>query len=63
MEKNKKNTPGEWKVGTIPLYVVYRQKDTSKPDERKNRDYMGAYFNYEGDAEAIAKRLNEEGAL
>lgn len=57
-----------WKVKEKPvadkhMYICYRLKDESKPDEEINRVYKGGLWTYEKEARDLAKRWNESGKI
>ncbi len=57
--------PSEWKVTCNPvngeyLYQVYRLRDVNAVDHSGNREYYGGYTTDEAEAEAAARKLNEE---
>lgn len=60
-----KKTASEWRVTCNPvgeeyLYCVYRLKDINDIDHSGNREIYGEYTTNEAEAEALAKKLNEE---
>lgn len=57
--------PSEWRVSTNyvagkTLYGVYRIRDINAVDHSGNRETRG-YYERKGEAERIARNLNEEG--
>lgn len=57
--------PSEWRVTSQCvngewLYGVYRLRNVNAVDHSGNREYHGGYTTDEAEAEALAKKLNEE---
>ncbi len=57
--------PSKWRVTANPvsgtmLYSVYRIRDVDAIDHSGNRESYGPWFDTKEEAEALAKKLNEE---
>lgn len=64
--KKKTDVRQTWKVTTKPvadkeMYICYKLKDETKPDEESNRQYKGGLWTTKKEAEILAKLYNEEG--
>ena len=62
--KQKRIEAKKWRVRCFEYFglyhwQVYRLKDSSEPDEYFNREYKGAVFDTEADAQQYADFLNE----
>lgn len=47
-------------INDVPKYAVYRLRDVNEVDHSGNREYHGGYTTNKAEAEALAKKLNEE---
>lgn len=47
-------------IDDVPYFAVYRLRDINAVDHSGNREYYGGYTPDEGEAEVLAKKLNEK---
>lgn len=64
--KKKTDIKQTWKVTSKPvadkeMFICYKLRDETKPDEEGNRIYKGGLWTTKKEAELLAKLYNEEG--